>query len=87
MAFFLLVFGAVRYPGKRQWLVAAIGAGVILLGFRFLAGSRAALFGVMISVAMAGFYARYPHVSWRKSAPLLAFPRLLLGGSKNQYRS
>ena len=78
MAFFLLVFGAVRYHGKREWLVATIGAGVILFGSTFLAGSRSALFGVTISFAMAGFYSRYPHVDWRKFVPLLAFVGLTL---------
>lgn len=78
MSFFLLVFGAVRYHGKRKWLIAAIGAGVIVFGSAFLAGSRAGLFGVVISIAMASFYARYPHINWRKFASLLAVAGLVL---------
>jgi oligosaccharide repeat unit polymerase len=78
MSFFLLVFGAVRYQGKRKWLAAAIGAGLLYFALTFLAGSRAALFSAVISIAMAGFYARYPHVNWRKFSPFLAFAGLVL---------
>lgn len=78
MSFFLLVFGAVRYPRKKEWLVAALGAGVITIGLTFFAGSRAALFIAVISVAMAGFYASYPHVNWRRFATLIVLAGLVL---------
>lgn len=75
---FLLVFCSVRYKGKGMWQSFAMAAGLIYLGFAFLAGSRGAIFSSIIMIAVAIFYARYPIVKWRKILPLIAFAGVAL---------
>jgi len=81
MAFFLILFGAARYRGKSQWRAATIGAGIVILGFTFVSGSRAALFSTMILATMAIFYARYARLELRRLIPFLVISvtALLIG--------
>ena len=71
MAFFLFIFGAARYRGKGGWRAAAIGSGIIVIGFTSISGSRAALFSTMILATMAYFYGRYGRIGVRRLVPFL----------------
>jgi len=66
MAFFLFVFGSARYFGKNGWRASALGSGIIILGFTFVSGSRAALFSMIILATMAFFYGRYGRLGLRR---------------------
>lgn len=78
MAFFLLLFGSARYRGKSKWRAATMGAGIVILGFTFVSGSRAALFSTMILATMAIFYARYARLEYRRLMPFLAISIIAL---------
>ena len=78
MAFFLLVFGTTRYIGAKGWRLSAIFAGITVIGFMLVSGSRSALFSTMIIVTMAIFYGRYARIVARKLIPFLAISVLAL---------
>lgn len=71
MAFFLLVFGTARYSNAKGWRITSIIAGILILGFTFVSGSRSAFFSIMIIATMAIYYARYARVVMRKLIPFL----------------
>lgn len=75
MAFFLLIFGTSRYNGTRGWRVATILAGIFMLGFTLVSGSRSALFSMMIMIGMAVNYAQYARVGLHK---LITFISILI---------
>jgi hypothetical protein len=78
MAFFLILFGAARYRGKSKWRAATMGAGIVILSFTLVSGSRAALFSTMILATMAIFYARFARLEVRQLIPFLVISVIAL---------